>query len=548
MSYSVFPFLSVTDTIQKCPKSEHYGNGYDAQESDRIKYLNEYLNKIGAQTVIIEHEYVDRNFIDDFCGYYARSFRDYPKKCVRLLFFSSKFCKEEIEVRIFEDRKDYKQWLSESFLGYIILRPIPGAHLGKVCLATYPKEEGKNRHFPLCKLYHVHFMGMTFTVCSVAFQEQDNIISACATSALWSAFHCVRDKNPDDVPSPYKITDIARHVFVESTPSNVIDKGLMPPQMAAVISDTGLNPLMSGYISKSMLKALVRAYMNVGVPIILGLTLAYEDEDRADKKPSSHVIGNHAVTLTGYRIVDNVVPPAFSNDNPLTSAQGKKEVELHLVSSNIDKFYAHDDQIGPFTSMEDRSEYWERLETRWNYYTDPEDKVDASINIILIPCFEKIRIRFPLIINFIKRCNVVFSKAWKFFEKTLIWDARIFRVTDFKKSIANKTIFPQLDNSLRLKLLSKNLPRYIWVVESFLDDGTSIATYLFDATDMDSSDYLICALHHDPDSFNIYHHILNSWQQQEFDSYIFRLKRNRAVLRSLLSAYRKGNGETILLP
>lgn len=553
MTYTVLTsFVSVSDTIRNCPKSEYYGNGYDAQESDRIQYLDEYLKNIDVKTVIIEHEYVDRNFIDDYCGYYARSFRDHPKKCVRLLFFSSRFEDTDLKGSVLDNgMEELKVRIKDSFLGYIVLRPIPGAHLGKVCLTTYPRENDKNIVFPLCKPYHAHFMGMTLTVPTVAFQEQDNIISACATSALWSAFHCIKGKVPDDVPSPYKITDIARRVFVESSPGNVIDKGLMPPQMAAVIYDSGLTPLLSGYISKSVLKAIVRAYLNVGIPVILGFTLAYEDETRPHKNSIGYIIGNHAVTVNGYRLADDIIPPAFSDDNPQVCNQKEKDVELHLLSSRIEEFYAHDDQIGPFASMEDRSEYWERLETRWNHYRDPEDKVDASINIVLIPCLNKIRIRFSLIINFIKRCNSVFAGLWRYFGKTLVWDPRIFCVNEFKESVANRSLYPGLDDNLRLKLLSRNLPRYMWVVDSYIneEDGlVPVVTYLFDATDMDSSDYLIYGVHHRCDIYDLYCEFLKDWSEPEVEKYISVQRKNRAVLKSLLTSYRGDNDENLWHP
>ena len=213
-------------------------------------------------------------------------------------------------------------------------------------------------------------------------------------------------------------------------------------------------PLLSGYVSKSMLKAIVRAYMNVGLPVIIGITLAHEDESFYNENPSGYIIGNHAVTINGYRLSENIIPPAFSDNNPLRISQQDPDLDLFLLSSRIDKFYSHDDQIGPFSSMEDRSEYWQRVETRWNYY------------------------------------------------------------------------------------------RNMWVVDSFIDEDESlqpIITFIFDATDMDSSDYLILALHHRRDIFDLYCAHLSDWSNEEFDNYISGNRKNIAVLKSLLTSYRNGN-------
>ena len=546
--YTLIPYKSVTDTIGYCWKPEHYGKGYDAQVSPRIQYLDEYLVEIEAKTVIIEHEYVDRNFIDDYCGYYARSFRDYPKKCERLLLFKSIFSEDELKNAILDADGVELQGIKESFLGYIVLRPIPGAHLGRVCLATYPPENGKNRKFPLCKSYHAHFMGMTFTVKSIAFQEQDNIISACATSALWSAFHCIKGNEPADVPSPYNITNLAKQVFVETIPTNVIEKGLLPPQMSAVISSNGLLPLLAGYDSKSMLKALTRAYMNVGLPLILGVTLAYEDEEKARRNSVNPVIGNHAVTITGYRLADKLIPAAFSDNRPCSDPRNQEVEELYLLSSGIDKFYAHDDQIGPFASMDDRSEYWMRLETRWNYYKNKTEKVDATVDIILIPCFNKIRVRFPLVLNLISRCNVIFAPVWRFFHKKLIWDAKLYCVNDFKEAIANRELYAGLDDRLRLDILSESLPRYLWVVDSSIVENDvlePIATFFFDATDMESSDYFILGIHHRQDSYDLYSGLFGEWSELEFETYINSQTKNKAVLTSIITSYRDNNTKKI---
>lgn len=107
-----------------------------------------------------------------------------------------------------------------------MILPIPGAHFGKVCLATYPAEESKVRCFPVLKKYYAHLLGLSLCVESVAFQEQDNVVSACATSALWSAFHAIKSVNSEDVHSPFRITQNARRVILESPSFNVMEKGL----------------------------------------------------------------------------------------------------------------------------------------------------------------------------------------------------------------------------------------------------------------------------------------------------------------------------------
>lgn len=313
MPYIVTKFDSLVKTIAKCSKPEHFGNDESLADNMRVLYLNEYLHRLGVKTAIIEHEYIDRNFIDDYCGYYGKCFAEYPKKCERIHFFSYEFDNISLKSCVLPNG-DHKlrDKICHSYVGHIVMRPIMGAHFGRVCLATYPDEPGKNRLFPILKQYKSHFMGLELNVKTVAFQEQDNVISACATSALWSAFHAVEGNRPEDVPSPYTITMKARQVMMESEPYNVMDKGLFPSQMASAIADEGFSPILSEFVSKSYFKAIARAYLNVGIPVILGMTLAREDESRppSDSYSNNCVIGEHAVTLLGYRLSDSI-PPAF---------------------------------------------------------------------------------------------------------------------------------------------------------------------------------------------------------------------------------------------
>lgn len=46
-----------------------------------------YFDHIGAKTIIVENDYIDRDFLEDYSGYYARCFHDYQRSCTRLHFF-----------------------------------------------------------------------------------------------------------------------------------------------------------------------------------------------------------------------------------------------------------------------------------------------------------------------------------------------------------------------------------------------------------------------------------------------------------------------------
>jgi len=52
-------------------------------------YLTHYLKD--CKTILVEKEYVDRDYILDFSNFYVRCFEDYSRKCKRLHFFKNEF-------------------------------------------------------------------------------------------------------------------------------------------------------------------------------------------------------------------------------------------------------------------------------------------------------------------------------------------------------------------------------------------------------------------------------------------------------------------------
>ena len=67
--------------------SNDFCNSAEVAVSERAKYLFKYLSELGAQTIVVENDYIDRDYLDDYAAYYARCFRRYNRHCRRLHFF-----------------------------------------------------------------------------------------------------------------------------------------------------------------------------------------------------------------------------------------------------------------------------------------------------------------------------------------------------------------------------------------------------------------------------------------------------------------------------
>jgi len=60
-------------------------------------YFDEYFSALGAKTIVVENDYIDRDYLEDYAGYYVRCFECYERVCTRLHFFPTSFSKDEFE-------------------------------------------------------------------------------------------------------------------------------------------------------------------------------------------------------------------------------------------------------------------------------------------------------------------------------------------------------------------------------------------------------------------------------------------------------------------
>ena len=65
-----------------------------------IIYFSEYLEEIKTKTIVAEHRYIDRDYLEDFAGHYVRAFREYNRFCMRLHFFSSELTAESFSAAL----------------------------------------------------------------------------------------------------------------------------------------------------------------------------------------------------------------------------------------------------------------------------------------------------------------------------------------------------------------------------------------------------------------------------------------------------------------
>lgn len=122
--------------------------------------------------------------------------------------------------------------------------------------------------------------------------------------------------------------------------------------------------------------------------------------------------------------------------------------------------------------------------------------VRAIPDALLFPLYNKIRLPYSAPMKDI----IDFDDAWRSVVKSvpalpaLEWDLRLLTIAKLRQDI---TGWASLTPQDREKLLTSSLPRFLWLATA-RDDTSRRIDIVFDATDIDSGDYIRIIHIHDP--------------------------------------------------
>lgn len=276
---------------------------------------------LGAKTAVIEYRYLDANYRSEHATFYSVTFRRYPSVAHRVHFFSQPppdAFADETTALDFSD-------LAYSYLGFVVLRPVPGARIGRVALAPPPGLEGEITCFTR---ETANVFGVRMSVRSAPFMAQDSQLGVCAHMSLWAA---VRHHHLAFGHPTFSVAAIAERIPAEMSrvaPST----GLTVHQVAAGCRALELPALIYRCEEQGDLPAhesiprIACRYLNSGMPVIVAA-------------------GNrHAFCLVGYTRVD----------------AGTPDERIHFIRQ--------DDETGPYQIVED---FAHDVYGRWQYLIVP---------------------------------------------------------------------------------------------------------------------------------------------------------------------------------
>lgn len=471
-TFRVLPYS--IDVLVECLAEGSLASKEEVQRKLHRQYFSDYFSALSARTIVVEPGYVDHDFLEDFAAYYVRCFESYERTTTRLHFFSTDFTEDQFRQTLVDPAAGLNaQQMQESYLGFVVVKPLPQTVVGRTCLKTYP-DDGGRREFPILRSYSANLFGIPLKIDSLPYQEQDTVVAACATSALWSCFQGTGKLFQHAIPSPVEITKAATRHVPENLPANsaraLPNSGLTATQMALAVRDVGLEPYIVGTPNPYVLNSTLYAYLRCRIPSILAFQLI----DTASG--TDNLIAGHAVAVTGFSL-GRSSPESFGPSGFL------------LRASRIDKLYAHDDQVGPFARMQHAFSTRPYLATSWQLLYG--NAVEALPWFLLLPLYHKIRIPFEVVHDAILVVDSVIEPLRPQMDPSLErpeWDIYLTTVSDFKNDVFSSF---RADLGANAELtLTANLPKFLWRATAWCGSERHLEL-LFDATGIAQEQLLV---------------------------------------------------------
>jgi hypothetical protein len=300
----------------------------------QLRYIEAYASDLECRSIAVERLYIDRDYMEDHSVFYSKSLHPYPNRCQRVHFFSLEEAEVRSEIRRVLEvgvsggthayHEACRAFSANAYLGFSVVKPLPGSPIGRTVLRCFPETKEPSggaalRDFGCTRVYSTHLYGVELRVRGLAFQQQDMGVSACATTAIWSALQKVRDHEDISPVTPAQITSLAgKHSlpFGRAMPS----EGLSIDQMCQAIQAVGVSPNVFRTDRIGDARAYVYSAVKSGVSPVLVLKLGG---------------GHHAVAVAGMKIRTPHVP------SPLA-------VPADDVAGDVVALYIHDDRRGPY--------------------------------------------------------------------------------------------------------------------------------------------------------------------------------------------------------
>lgn len=369
--YRVAAFREFRELVRSaCGASENW----DAPR--QVTYLESYLGGMPgrpAASLVVEKAYVDRHYLEEYTAYYATALRPPPGHATRLHVFCADLQDEDLAALVRRAASGslnaVQEELEASYLGYVTVRPISSAPIGRTMLIPYPPDGGRHYH-PAIRDCCARIMGIELRFRALPFQQQDQGVGACASAALWASTAKVSRDSGMRAPTPFAVTAAATRNWVTDRVLPAAG-GLELGQFASAVRELGLAPYhVKVDREPEMFLWTLKVYLRSGLPAVLVL----RDEGEV-----------HAVAVAGHK----------EAVGELTELGNRPRV---LRYGALTRVYVHDDRIGPYVKMSlsvSQSDGWPRVLLQRVPVDDPSDTeltTNTWVAHAIYPLYPKLRL------------------------------------------------------------------------------------------------------------------------------------------------------------
>lgn len=233
---------------------------YGGSRPDVLTNVLAHAYASGAQSAILEYRYIDPDYRNEHSRFYSTTFRRYPSVAHRLHFF-----REPLPSTL-TSQVEAARFNNLGYLGYTILRPLPGAPVGRTTLIP---QAGTRPHVTCLALDRANLLGEPLDVLGTPFISQDAQMSVCAHATLWmiAYYHHLAFGGPRLLPGD--VTAAVPDDIGRGTPS----PGLTLYQISVAACRLGYPALVYGLDPPPQGESLFRLacrYLNSGIPVIVG--------------------------------------------------------------------------------------------------------------------------------------------------------------------------------------------------------------------------------------------------------------------------------------
>jgi hypothetical protein len=395
------------------------GKPRDISRNVQFSYLCRFLNNRNCLSFVVEEPYIDRDYMDDFSAFYSRCHRYYPNYCQRFHFFRKEANRlglrqilAEISTTPESTDQPRHRALNDTYLGFMVLRPNPQAFVGRTVITPWldspPAERGKpdgdGRYYDCVRGYKVDLAGVELSLDGLGFQQQDQAVSACATTAIWVALQKTAHDVNFRIPTPSEITAGATRFSVEfgrPIPNAGLNIGQMSEAIRACNLEPELIPVPAAQTDPSFFRRACHAYLRSGFPIAAGIHRYDRDqyeralnahgklpEVRARESLAALSSNAHAVTFAGFRYGSEPASPVRFPD----AKSGSKST--FIAGNWLEELYCHDDRLGPYARVECLKPPWGRFDIAIRRDDKPDWAEYWLVTHLLVPLYPKIRLPY----------------------------------------------------------------------------------------------------------------------------------------------------------